>query len=554
MEESASVWLPVRCFFQSGSGDVVLGERCDHVSDPRIVASPTFYSHHLVLMHMLVALLDEERSRRLTSNSLCLPQREPKANAPTLTRSTRINARPHTPHFLKLHPLHNLPPNMPAKMATVEIGEAKKGETKVRRSFCSPDKLVERSVEGVNTMSDVLEYAVKKFKNKPMVGYRDLIKMHKEEKEITKKVDGVDKKEKKTWEYFEMSDYKYITYQEFADKVLLISSGLVHLGLGNDTRFNIYASTAVNWQLMAHSCFAQGITFCTAYDTLGEEGLQHSLDEPEVVGVFTNADLLPMLGKVVKDCPHLKYVIYDGKDEKGALSKVEEVLKEREGRAIHIDELIKEGKANPAKKNPPKPEDTAAIMYTSGSTGKPKGVILKQSNIVAAIGAVLMLLGKELQPNETFLAYLPLAHILEFVVECALMSAGVTMGYGKVKTLTSNSTKNCLGDLQTFKPSILVGVPAVFELIRKGITSKVNAGGSLKKNIFNASLSIKKNKIPLLTSAVDAIVFKQVKAQTGGRLRLALSGGAPLSRETQEFLDTALVQLLQGYGMTESSA
>ncbi|KDN37585.1 acetyl-CoA synthetase-like protein [Tilletiaria anomala UBC 951] len=443
---------------------------------------------------------------------------------------------------------------MAPRQATVEVGEAKPGETKVRRSFCSPDKLVERPVEGVNTMAEVLEYAVNKFGSKPMVGYRDLIKMHKEEKEITKKVDGKYQKEKKTWEYFELSDYKYITYKEFADRVKVISSGLIHLGLSNSTRFNIYASTAVNWQLMAHACFAQGITFCTAYDTLGEEGLQHSLDEPEVVGLFTNAELLGTLGNVVADTPHLKYVIYDGEDKKGALEKITKTLEERGGRTLHLDELFKEGKEHPAEPNLPKADDIAAIMYTSGSTGKPKGVILKQSNIVAAIGAVLLLLGDYLHPMDTFLAYLPLAHILEFVVECALMTAGVTMGYGRVKTLTSNSTRNCQGDLQTFRPSVLVGVPAVFELIRKGIAAKVNAGGSIKKNVFNAAMTIKKNNVPILTRVVDNVVFKQVRDQTGGRLRLALSGGAPLSRETQEFLNVALVQLLQGYGMTESSA
>ncbi len=307
---------------------------------------------------------------------------------------------------------------------------------------------------------------------------------------------------------------------------------------------------------MAHACFAQGITFCTAYDTLGEEGLQHSLDEPEVSGVFTNADLLPTLSNVVKDCPHLKFVIYDGEDKKGVAEKVNAALQERGGKLVRFDDLYKDGKENASAKaqTKPKASDVACIMYTSGSTGKPKGVILKQSNIVAAIAAVMLLLGKELQPRETFLAFLPLAHILEFVVECTLMAAGVTMGYGNRKTLTSASCRNCQGDLPTFKPSILIGVPTVFETIRKGIAMKVAEGGALRKSIFNGALAIKKNKIPILSGAVDSIVFSKVKQQTGGRLRIALSGGAPLSRETQEFLDTALVQLLQGYGMTESSA
>lgn len=300
-------------------------------------------------------------------------------------------------------------------------------------------------------------------------------------------------------------------------------------------------------------CFAQSISFCTAYDTLGEEGLQHSLSEPEVVGMFTNAELLDTLANVIGNTPTVKYVIYDGKASEENLSKLKSNLGDREGaNVISFDDLRQLGKGHPVEATPPKSEDVACIMYTSGSTGAPKGVVLTHGNLVSAIAAVVKLLGNHLSPSDSFLAYLPLAHILEFIVESALTFIGVTMGYGKVKTLTQASVRNCDGDLKAFKPSIMVGVPAVWELIRKGIVGKVNSAGTLKKTLFNGAMSIKKNKIPILSGAMDAIVFKAVKEQTGGRLRLALSGGAPISRETQEFLDVALVTLLQGYGMTES--
>lgn len=304
---------------------------------------------------------------------------------------------------------------------------------------------------------------------------------------------------------------------------------------------------------MAHACFRQGIPFCTAYETLGEEGLQHSLSEPEVVGVFTNAELLPTLANVIDKADTVKYVIYDGKPEDKHLNKVRQVLESRQGKVLTIEELWNEGKANPAEANLPTRDDVACIMYTSGSTGAPKGVILTHGNLVASIAAVELHVGDLLKPDDdTFLAYLPLAHILEFIVECTMIYVGVTMGYGKVKTLTQASVRNCDGDIKAFRPSIMIGVPAVWELIRKGILSKVNAGGSLKQKVFNGAMTIKKNKLPLLTSIVDSVVFKAVKDQTGGRLRIALSGGAALSKETQEFLNNALVLLLQGYGLTES--
>ncbi|PWN52643.1 acetyl-CoA synthetase-like protein [Violaceomyces palustris] len=440
------------------------------------------------------------------------------------------------------------------KSASVEIGpNPPKGEAKVRRAFLCPDKLVERPAEGINTMADVFNHSLKEFPTRPVMGWRDVVRTHVEEKEVTRKEGDQEVKEKKTWSYFELSDYKYITYTELNEKVQNASSGLRNLGLSNDTRFNIYSSTCINWQVMAHSCFRQNIPFCTAYDTLGEDGLQHSLSEPEVVGIFTNADLLGTLANVIPRTPTVKYVIYDGKADEKLVQKVADALKDREGsRVLTLEELQAEGKANPAQANPPKPDDVACIMYTSGSTGAPKGVILTHSNLVSSVGAIVTLLIQYLKPDDTYLAYLPLAHILEFIVECAFTYIGVTMGYGKVKTLTQASVRNCDGDIKAFRPSILVGVPAVWELIRKGIVSKINQAGPVKKTLFNGAMTIKKNKIPVLSGVVDSVVFKAVKDQTGGRLRLALSGGASLSRETQEFLDTALVTLLQGYGMTES--
>lgn len=312
-------------------------------------------------------------------------------------------------------------------------------------------------------------------------------------------------------------------------------------------------ANSLNWQLVAHACFRQSIVFCTAYDTLGEDGLTFSLDEPEVVGMFTNADLLGMLARVVGNTPHLKYVIYDGKDEAGNAAKLDAVLQERGGKVLTLDEVIELGKTEHKEPTRPSPDTLACIMYTSGSTGRPKGVLLKHKNCVSSVGTVVKLLGPFFAADDTLLAYLPLAHILEFVAECSMIHCGITLGYGRVKTLTSASVRNCKGDLQEFRPTLLVGVPTVFETIRKGILAKVNQGGALKKTVFNAALSLKGTGLPVVKSLAD-LVFGAVRAQTGGRLRLSLSGGAPISKATQSFINLSLVQILQGYGMTESSA
>ena len=297
---------------------------------------------------------------------------------------------------------------------------------------------------------------------------------------------------------------------------------------------------------MAHGCASISTTIATAYDTLGEDGLAHSLNEPNCIGLFTNAELLPTLHRVLPNTPSIKFIVFDGETPQSLIDDLHGVreniqvfsisaLRER-GRALSKDSL---------ESRKPKDDDIALIMYTSGSTGAPKGVCVSHRNLVASVGAVYVHLGHHFSPDDSYLAYLPLAHVLEFIVEAIMLFCGIPMGYGRVKTLTDASVRNCKGDISAFRPSILVGVPAVWETIRKGILVKVQAGGTVKKALFNGAMNAKKNKTPILAGLGD-IILGGVRAATGGRLRLALSGGAAISKETQEFLTTALVTVLQG--------
>lgn len=134
------------------------------------------------------------------------------------------------------------------------------------------------------------------------------------------------------------------------------------------------------WLLTAHSCFTQNMSIVTAYDTLGEDGLLHSMNETKVEAIYTVSELLPTVKNVANKCPSLKYIIYSGETTEDLVNFKKSVTQ----KVISLDELAKLGRNNPKEPKVPEPEDICCIMYTSGSTGNPKGVILTHKNIVAA--------------------------------------------------------------------------------------------------------------------------------------------------------------------------
>ncbi|WVN87664.1 uncharacterized protein L203_102850 [Cryptococcus depauperatus CBS 7841] len=433
------------------------------------------------------------------------------------------------------------------------------GETRVRRSYCVKD-LVTQPAPGVDTVHDILLYAAKTHGSKQGFAARDIEKVITEEKEVTKRVGGKEHKEMKKWNYWKLSAYNWWTYEDILQKTKELGAGLRELG-SDDTRetekfFNIYSQTSRNWMLVAQACAFNATPISTAYDSLGPEGLKHALNETEVRGMFTNADLLGNLVKVIEQTTTVDLIVYDGEADAKVLEEIRGV---REGlRVVSLDDVMELGRKKPVEAIPTKREDVYCCMYTSGSTGTPKGVLLTHGNVVSAVASIWTLLYEFLTAKDAYLAFLPLAHILEFAVENAFVFAGLPIGYGRVKTLTDASVRECKGDITEFRPTIMVGVPAVWELIRKGILTKVDQAGGLKKSIFNYALKVKQAaqnySLPLLTGITDKIVFDAVRAQTGGRLKILFNGGGAVSRSTQQFLCTALVTMIQGYGLTETTA
>ncbi|OAL47925.1 long-chain-fatty-acid-CoA ligase 1 [Pyrenochaeta sp. DS3sAY3a] len=442
---------------------------------------------------------------------------------------------------------------------TAEVPGAQKvdGETIPRRNTVSKDALKLTPTDGVETLYDILRYSSSKYGNAKAVGARRIVNIHEETKKIKKMVDGKETEVDKKWQYFELSPFKFKSFVEFEQMALAVGSGLNKLGFKPQDRLHLYAATSMQWLASAHGALSQSLAIVTAYDTLGEQGLQHSMLQTKTKVMFTDPELLPRLVNPVKEAKDLQVVVYCTKNDPNqkdidTLTSAHPHLK-----VISFDELLKLGEENKAEPIPPKADDLACIMYTSGSTGTPKGVMIKHRNVVAAVAGVDVIVGKYLGPGDVLITYLPAAHILEFVFENAVLYWGGTMGYGTIRTLSDQSVRNCAGDIRELKPTVMVGVPQVWETIKKGIITKVQAGGAVKSNMFWGAYAAKgfllNSGLPG-SGVLDAIVFNKVKEATGGRLRICMNGGGPIAKETQRFISIAITPMISGYGLTETCA
>ncbi|KAF8153442.1 long-chain-fatty-acid-CoA-ligase [Crassisporium funariophilum] len=463
-------------------------------------------------------------------------------------------------------PLNFLTSSLPLRntnyfgLGSVEISPPTLGseEGGTRRLVITANELLTQPHPSVHTIPDVVSYAVRTYGERyNAVGWRDVVKVHDETREIVRKVGDEDVIETKQWKLYELTEYKFLNFVQFHHAIEEVRIGLVKLGIEKGDVVNVYSQTSVNWQLVSHACASISTVIATAYDTLGEEGLTHSLNEPGCVAIFTNADLLSSLSNVLPQVPKLKWVLYDGTPHRSLL----EEMKQRNTviQLIHIDELRASGRIQPderllslLKDRNPTPDTLACIMYTSGSTGNPKGVCITHGNLIASIASVSLIYGPYVPTGHIYLAYLPLAHVMEYIVELCAIFVGVTSGYARPKTLTDAGVKGCRGDLVELRPHIMFGVPSVWEAIRKGIVGKLNAGGTLKKALFYGALEAKRRGTPALAGIGERVVLSKVREATGGRLTFAMNGGAPIGKETQEFLSLAIMPMLQGYGMTES--
>jgi len=332
-----------------------------------------------------------------------------------------------------------------------------------------------------------------------------------------------------------------------------VAKGLDHRGI------LIYDETSPDWMALAQGAFSQDIAVATCYATLGADAVVKAVKQGGVTVLCCNRNAIPTVLKSASELKTLKAIVYTS-----ALCTPEDMAAPLPAAPpgvtlLSFDELVALGTSKPCEPTPPKPDSLAVLMYTSGSTGDPKGVMVTQANLLAMMATCSVQFGSIIKPDagEVYLGYLPLAHILELSAEFFYLSMGNIVAYADPKSLLGGPERAYPhGAFDEFKPTLMAGVPKVWEGIKAGAQAKVAKSGKFASFLISFAIKMKamadrqRRSAPLMS-----LLLKKFKNTTGGGLKGCLSGGGAISAEVQEWCRTALdCPLMQGYGLTETCA
>jgi long-chain acyl-CoA synthetase len=346
--------------------------------------------------------------------------------------------------------------------------------------------------------------------------------------------------------------WKPVTHREAEERVRAVSLGLRELGIRPGDRVALLSETRLEWALADYACLCARVADVPIYPTLPANQIEYILNDAGAVAVIcSTASQLDKILEIRGKLSSLRHVI------------VFEPAAKKQG-AITLSELEAKGRAASPKyprfkeeAQSVKPEDLATLIYTSGTTGQPKGVMLTHNNIWSNVAACVEAL--RVSDGDSCLACLPLSHILERMVDYYFFHMGTEIIYAE-------STDTIAANLREVRPTILAAVPRIYEKVYARVLENALTGGALKRKIFLwakrvgeqwASHRLSGVPVPLglaLKHAIaDRLVFSKLRARTGGRIKLFVSGGAPLSAEIGRFFYSAGLRVVEGYGLTETS-
>ena len=334
-----------------------------------------------------------------------------------------------------------------------------------------------------------------------------------------------------------------VTAREVDEEIRATAKGLIASGVQIGDRVAIMARTRYEWTILDFATWFAGAVVVPIYDTSSAEQIDWILNDSHSVGIIVETPALRDLVQTVLPS-HTRHVWTMTDD-------VLAILREA-GKHIGDDEIDR-------RRNALAPSSLATLIYTSGTTGKPKGVQLTHGNFLAECGNVVQGASELfLKPGGSTLLFLPVAHVFGRMVEIGSIAAGLHMAH------CSDPAGRLPMDLASFKPTFVLAVPRIFEKIYNGAEARAEAAG--KGKIFKKAADVaiaysealdKKGMSPVLKlkhAIFDKLVYSKIRAGMGGQVEAAISGGAPLGARLGHFYRGAGVTILEGYGLTETTA
>ena len=337
--------------------------------------------------------------------------------------------------------------------------------------------------------------------------------------------------------------WQSVTAKEVDEEVRATAKGLIAAGIQIGDRVAIMARTRYEWTILDFAIWYAGAVVVPIYDTSSAEQIDWILNDSSTVGIIVETPALRELVQTVQPA-HTKHVWVMTEDVLTVLRNA--------GAQVSDDEIERRRAALG-------PDTLATLIYTSGTTGKPKGVSLTHGNFLAECGNVVQ--GASdlfLKPGGSTLLFLPVAHVFGRMVQIGAINSGLHLAH------CSDPLGRLPIDLASFKPTFVLAVPRIFEKIYNGAEARAEAAG--KGKIFRKAAETavayseamdKKRISPLLTlkhGLFDKLVYSKIRAGMGGRVEAAISGGAPLGVRLGHFYRGAGVTILEGYGLTETTA